>query len=105
MNIVILLYKGFTALDVIGPYEVLTRLPNAEVKFAAKESGLIESEYAAMKMVATHTLAEIEQADILMIPLEVMLLLNGLSVFVEELLYWLLQGCLNAKRPPLTGLY
>jgi len=68
MNIVILLYKGFTALDVIGPYEVLTRLPNAEVKFAAKESGIIESEYAAMKMVATHTLAEIEQADILMIP-------------------------------------
>lgn len=68
MKIVILLYKGYTALDVVGPYEVLSRLPNIEVKFAAKEKGMIESEYASMKMMATHSLEEIENADILMIP-------------------------------------
>ena len=68
MKIVILLYKGFTALDVVGPYEVLTRLPDAAVKFAAKEKGVIESEYESMKMIATHSLEEIETADILMIP-------------------------------------
>jgi len=68
MEIVILLYKGFTALDVVGPYEVLSRLPHAVVKFAAKEKGLIESEYASMKMFATHTLTEIDKADILLIP-------------------------------------
>ncbi|TKK71999.1 DJ-1/PfpI family protein [Ilyomonas limi] len=68
MDIVILLYKGFTALDVVGPYEVLSRLPNAVVKFVAKQKGIIESEYSSMKMVATHTLEEIENADILMIP-------------------------------------
>jgi putative intracellular protease/amidase len=68
MEIVILLYKGFTALDVIGPYEVLCRLPDATVKFAAKEKGIVESEYASMKMVATHTLEEIREADILLIP-------------------------------------
>ncbi len=68
MKIIILLYKGFTALDVVGPYEVLSRLPNAVVKFAAKEKGIIESEYASMKMIATHSLEEIESADILMIP-------------------------------------
>ena len=68
MEIVILLYKGFTALDVIGPYEVLSRLPNAVVKFAAKEKSIVESEYASMKMIATHSLEEIITADILMIP-------------------------------------
>lgn len=68
MEIVILLYKGFTTLDAIGPYEVLCRLPNASVKFAAKEKGVIESEYATTKMIATHSLDEIEKADILLVP-------------------------------------
>jgi len=68
MKIIILLYKGYTALDVVGPYEVLSRLPNAVIKFAAKENGIIESEYSSMKMIATHSLEEVENADILMIP-------------------------------------
>lgn len=68
MEIVFLLYHGFTALDAIGPYDVLSRLPNAEVKFAAKEKGLVQSEYASLKMMATHSLAEIEMADILLVP-------------------------------------
>ena len=29
MEIAILLYDGFTALDAVGPYEVLSRLPGA----------------------------------------------------------------------------
>ncbi|HTM93282.1 MAG TPA: DJ-1/PfpI family protein [Flavisolibacter sp.] len=68
MEIVILLYKGFTTLDAIGAYEVLCRLPNASVKFAAKEKGVIESEYTTTKMIATHSLDEIGEADILLIP-------------------------------------
>ncbi len=68
MEIVILLYKGFTAMDVVGAYEILCRLPEARVKFAAKEKALIESEYASMKMAATHRLAEIERADMLLVP-------------------------------------
>ena len=68
MEILILLYKGFTAMDVVGDYEMLCRLPEAQVKFAAKETGVIESEYASMKMLAAHRLAEIERADILLVP-------------------------------------
>lgn len=68
MEIVILLYKGFTALDVIGPYEVLRLLPNAVVKFAANEKAIVESGSASMKIVASHRLANIEKADILLIP-------------------------------------
>jgi transcriptional regulator GlxA family with amidase domain len=68
MKIAILLYKGFTAMDIVSAYEVLCRLPDAEARFAAKEKGVIDSEYASMKMVATHSLAEIEEADILLVP-------------------------------------
>jgi transcriptional regulator GlxA family with amidase domain len=68
MEIVILLYKGFTATDVTGAYEMLCRLPGANVSFAAKEKGIIESEYASMQMVAGKNLAEIERADILLVP-------------------------------------
>jgi putative intracellular protease/amidase len=34
MKIAILLYEGMTALDAIGPYDVLRQLPGAEVVFA-----------------------------------------------------------------------
>jgi hypothetical protein len=37
MQTVILLYKGFTAMDVVGAYEILCRLPEARVRFAVKE--------------------------------------------------------------------
>lgn len=33
------LYQGFTALDAIGPYEVLTYLPGAQVVFCAGQTG------------------------------------------------------------------
>ena len=39
MNTAILLYDGFTALDAIGPYEVLSRLPGSRVTFVAAETG------------------------------------------------------------------
>ena len=35
MDIVCLLFDGITALDIVGPYEVLQRLPDADVKFVA----------------------------------------------------------------------
>jgi putative intracellular protease/amidase len=33
------LYQGFTALDAISPYEVLTYLPGAQVVFCAAQTG------------------------------------------------------------------
>ena len=37
-------YPGFTALDMIGPYEVLRNLPGAEVRFVWHESGPITAD-------------------------------------------------------------
>jgi putative intracellular protease/amidase len=40
MNVAIPLFDKFTALDAIGPYEVLCRLPGASVHFGAAEPGV-----------------------------------------------------------------
>lgn len=68
MDIVILLYEGFTSLDVIGPYETLCRLPGASVKFVAREKGAVESDYKHAKLIADYSISEISRADILLIP-------------------------------------
>ena len=41
MDIAILIFDGLTPLDAIGPYEVLHRLPEANVRWVAKERGPI----------------------------------------------------------------
>ena len=38
MEIAILVYPRFTALDAVGPYEVLSRLPDAKVTFVAEQA-------------------------------------------------------------------
>jgi len=68
MNIVIYLYNGLTVLDAIGPYEVLSRLPEANVKFVAKEKGVIISDTHFLKLVAEYDIKEIQSADILVVP-------------------------------------
>ena len=68
MDIVIYLYNGITALDAVGPYEVLSRLPGARVKFAAETKGLIVTDSHFLKLAAEYDLSEIERADLLLIP-------------------------------------
>jgi putative intracellular protease/amidase len=68
MEIVIYLYNGITALDAVGPYEVLSRLPNANVKFVGETKGIIVSDSHFLKLVADYEISEIEKADILLIP-------------------------------------
>jgi len=55
-------------LDAVGPYEVLSRLPNANVKFVAETKGVIVTDTHFLKLVAEYEISEIEKADILVIP-------------------------------------
>ena len=68
MEIVIYLYNGITALDAVGPYEVLSRMPDADVKFVAETKGPIVTDSHFLKLVADYKISEIERADILLIP-------------------------------------
>lgn len=68
MNIVILFYDHMTALDAIGPHEVLFRLPNAKIYRVAEKSGFIQSESSQLALMAEYSISDISSADILMVP-------------------------------------
>lgn len=68
MQIAILLYPGATALDAVGPYEVLSRLPDAEIRFVGTEVGPLAAEGESLLLGVTHTLAETPTPDVVLIP-------------------------------------
>ncbi|MER6005376.1 DJ-1/PfpI family protein [Nonomuraea angiospora] len=52
MDVAILIYEGFTALDVTGPFEVLSRLPEAKVRFVAATPGMCAADQPGFGLVA-----------------------------------------------------
>lgn len=67
-QIAFLAYPGFTALDMIGPYEVLRNLPGAEVRFVWHETGPITADSGVLVIGATHSLAETPSPDVILVP-------------------------------------
>jgi transcriptional regulator GlxA family with amidase domain len=68
MDIVIPIFPDFTALDAVGPYEVLRMLPDARVTFAAAERGVVRTDSTFIGLHADKALAEIDSADVLLVP-------------------------------------
>jgi transcriptional regulator GlxA family with amidase domain len=67
MRIVFPLYDRFTALDAIGPYEVLSRLPGADVVFAGARPGLVRTD-AGLGVSADVGLADVGGCDVVVVP-------------------------------------
>jgi transcriptional regulator GlxA family with amidase domain len=68
MQIAILLYDRLTALDAIGPYEVLSRLPGASVTFLAREAGPVRTDNGMLAILAEHSIDELARPDIVLVP-------------------------------------
>ncbi len=68
MDIAMLIFPQLTALDAVGPYEVLQRLPGAQVKFVAAERGSYRTEQNMLGLVADYAMDEVTSADILVVP-------------------------------------
>jgi transcriptional regulator GlxA family with amidase domain len=68
MQISILVFDGLTALDAIGPYEVLRSVPGWEVSFVGKERGEIRTDVGSLGLSVDHTLGERPTADIVLVP-------------------------------------
>jgi putative intracellular protease/amidase len=68
MDIAILLYDRLTALDAIGPYEVLSRLPDATITFVAEQPGPKRTDTDRLALVADASLAELATPDIVLVP-------------------------------------
>jgi transcriptional regulator GlxA family with amidase domain len=68
MRIAILIFDRLTALDAIGPYEVLSRLPGAELHFVAPDRGTVRADTGALGLSADRALYEVSDPDVLVIP-------------------------------------
>jgi transcriptional regulator GlxA family with amidase domain len=84
-QIAIVVYPGFTALDFIGPYEVLRNLPDAEVRFVWHAPGPVAADSGVLLVGATHSFDETPSPDIILVP-------GGITTFEhardEKLLDW-----------------
>ncbi|MFJ9723773.1 DJ-1/PfpI family protein [Streptomyces sp. NPDC101209] len=68
MQIAIVLFDGFTALDAVGPYETLGRLPDSETVFVAERTGPVRTDNALLALTADRTLAEEPRPDVVVVP-------------------------------------
>ncbi|NUP15110.1 MAG: DJ-1/PfpI family protein [Streptomyces sp.] len=68
MQIAMVLYDRFTALDIIGPYEVLSRIPDARVDFVAVQAGPVRADTGFLAITADKTLAEVPHPDVVVVP-------------------------------------
>lgn len=68
MEIAILVYPRFTALDAVGPYEVLSRLPGAKVTFVAEQAQTYRTDTGQLALLADATLDEIPAPEIVVVP-------------------------------------
>lgn len=68
MEIAILLFDRLTALDAVGPYEVLRSMPGAKVRFVAKAPGPKRTDVGSLALTADFALGEVTSPDILVVP-------------------------------------
>jgi putative intracellular protease/amidase len=65
--VVFALFDDLTQLDFTGPWEVLTRLPGAEVIVASLEGGTVRARHG-LAFEGTRRLAEVERCDLICVP-------------------------------------
>ena len=68
MQIAIALFDRFTALDAVGPYEVLSRLPGARVDFVAAEPGVYATDTRMLRLSVERSYADVPSPEVLLFP-------------------------------------
>ena len=67
-QIVIALFDRFTALDAVGPHQVLHHLPGTDVVFASERAGGVTDESGTLTLEATAAYADVPGPDVLVVP-------------------------------------
>lgn len=68
MEIAILLFDGFTALDAIGPWEVLHRLPGAQMRLVAPGTGPVTTGEGDLTVHADAALSDVPSPEVVVVP-------------------------------------
>jgi transcriptional regulator GlxA family with amidase domain len=83
MQIALALYPGFTALDIIGPFQVLADVPGNDVIFVAGEAGPVIDHTGRCPLVASATFADVTAPDVVVVPGELF------AAWDERVVEWL----------------
>jgi transcriptional regulator GlxA family with amidase domain len=68
MQVAIPLFDRFTALDAVGPYEVLSRIPGARVDFVAAEPGVYRTDTRMLALSVELSYHDAPTPDVLLFP-------------------------------------
>jgi putative intracellular protease/amidase len=68
MQVVIPLYDRFTALDAVGPYEVLSRIPDSRTTFVGTQAGPYTTDNGMLTIVAEASIDDFPDPEILVVP-------------------------------------
>jgi putative intracellular protease/amidase len=68
LEIAIPLYDRFTALDAVGPYEVLSRLPDSRLTFVGFEVGPVRTDNDRLGMHVDAVLEDVPEPDVVVVP-------------------------------------
>jgi putative intracellular protease/amidase len=68
MLVAIPLFERFTALDAIGPYEVLQRVPSIDVVFVGHQLGEVRSDNGMLGVTVDKSFAEVTRPDAVVFP-------------------------------------
>jgi transcriptional regulator GlxA family with amidase domain len=99
MQIAYVVYPDFTGLDLVGPYEVISRWPNADVHFVASSPEPVRAD-RGLTVIPTDTPDTLPQADLIVVPGSQ----NPVPVLSDEVLIgWLRDaapGCQTVASSP-----
>jgi transcriptional regulator GlxA family with amidase domain len=68
LQVVIPLFPRFTALDAVGPYEVLQRIPHIDVTFIGHEKGEVRSDNGMLGITVDGTFEDFSRPDVIVFP-------------------------------------
>jgi putative intracellular protease/amidase len=68
MRVAIALFPRNTALDAVGPYEVLQRVPSIDVVFVGHQRGEVRTENGMLGLICDATFEEVTRPDVLVVP-------------------------------------
>jgi transcriptional regulator GlxA family with amidase domain len=68
MQVAIGLYEGVTALDFVGPYQVLSNRPGFEVVLCAAEAGMVSDDNGLLHLRVDRTFDDVPSPDLLLVP-------------------------------------
>ncbi|MDQ6927172.1 MAG: DJ-1/PfpI family protein [Actinomycetota bacterium] len=68
MQVAILVFDGLTVLDAVGPYEVLSWIPDADVRLVGIDTGPKRNHKGTLALVADWSLDDVPRPDVVVVP-------------------------------------